>query len=310
MPTPAIDIQNARKTYRGKVEALRGVDLRVNTGEIFGLLGPNGAGKSTLVKILMTAVRPTAIEGTVLGRPVAHKPTLAQVGYLPEQHRFPTHLTAMQVLLHFASLAGIARKESRPRAQTLLKRVGIADWANKRVGSFSKGMRQRLGIANALVNDPQLVVLDEPTDGVDPVGRRDIRNLLLQLKDEGRAVFINSHLLSELELCCDRVAIMLKGELRAAGTIDELTRDQRRYDIRVSHGAESLVDVAANTSVSEPDRQVSVPTTDANEIQPIIDRARASGIVVERITPHRPSLEELFIDLVEDHTPGAKVNSP
>lgn len=309
MPTPAIDIQNARKTYRGRVEALRGVDLVVNTGEIFGLLGPNGAGKSTLVKILMTAVRPTTITGTVLGHPVTHKPTLSQVGYLPEQHRFPTHLTAMQVLLHFASLAGVGRKESRPRARALLDRVGIADWANKRVGSFSKGMRQRLGIANALVNDPKLVVLDEPTDGVDPVGRRDIRNLLLELKGEGRAVFINSHLLSELELCCDRVAIMLKGELRAAGTIDELTKDQRRYDITVSHGTESLVGLVPDAREVVAGRQLTVPTTDANVIQPIIDRARASGIVIERITPHRPSLEDLFIDLVEDHTPGAEVNA-
>lgn len=235
----ALDLHAVSKTYSGmfgtkKVHALREIDMRVHRGEIFGLLGPNGAGKSTLVKILMTVIRPTTCRGLMLGRPVGDKSSLRRVGYLPEHHRFPEYLTASQLLDYFGALSDVPRATRRMKSQELLELVGLTSWANHKVKGFSKGMRQRLGIANALMMDPELVVLDEPTDGVDPVGRRDIRQILTTLRDQGRTVFLNSHLLSELEMVCTRVAILVQGKVSAQGSIDELTRDSRRYEIEVS----------------------------------------------------------------------------
>lgn len=233
-----IDLENVAKTYSGrfgrkKIQALRGIEMRVHRGEIFGLLGPNGAGKSTLVKILMTIIRSTTCRGVMLGRPVGDTGVLARVGYLPEHHRFPEYLTGAQVLDHFAAMCMVPRAARRKRAGELLELVGMSAWADKRVKSYSKGMRQRLGIANALTNSPELVLLDEPTDGVDPVGRKDIREILVRLREQGTTVFLNSHLLSELEMVCDRVAILVQGVVSAQGTMAELTRDNRRYEIEV-----------------------------------------------------------------------------
>ncbi|HRQ72357.1 MAG TPA: ATP-binding cassette domain-containing protein [Phycisphaerales bacterium] len=229
-----IDLHHVAKTYRGRIRALCGIDMQVRRGEVFGLLGPNGAGKSTLVKILMTVIRPTECRGTMLGEPVGHKPTLAKVGYLPEHHRFPPYLTGSQVVDFYGALSGSPRADRRRRTGELLELVGMKDWAKKKVGSYSKGMRQRIGIAQSLVNSPEVVLLDEPTDGVDPVGRRDIREIVQRLRSEGRTVFINSHLLSELEMVCDRVAILVQGRVVSQGTIDELTADKRRYEIELT----------------------------------------------------------------------------
>lgn len=230
----AMDLSHVAKVYRGKVHALRGVGMRVRRGEIFGLLGPNGAGKSTLVKILMTVIRPTRAEGTVLDHPVGHKATLRRVGYLPEHHKFPDYLTGAQVVEFYAALAGVGRRERQRRRDELLDVVGMREWAGIKVKGYSKGMRQRVGIAQAIVNDPDLVVLDEPTDGVDPVGRRDIRAILVRLKEQGKTVFLNSHLLSELEMVCDRVAILVQGRVATQGTIDDLTREKRYYEIEIT----------------------------------------------------------------------------
>lgn len=232
----AIDLTHVAKTYGGrrKVRALRGIDMRVHRGEVFGLLGPNGAGKSTLVKILMTVIRPSDCRGTMLGDPVGRKETLGRVGYLAEHHRFPDYLTGAQVLDYFGAMAKVGRADRKQRVPELLELVGMKDWADQRIKSYSKGMRQRVGIAQALMNDPDLILLDEPTDGVDPVGRRDIRNVLQHLKERGKTVFLNSHLLSELEMVCDRVAILVQGVVSKQGTLDELTRDRQRYEIEVA----------------------------------------------------------------------------
>lgn len=245
----ALSLHDVAKTYRtglfgrSQVRALRGVEMRVHRGEIFGLLGPNGAGKSTLVKILMTVIRPSSCKGTMLGHPVGHKSSLRRVGYLPEHHRFPEYLTASQVLDYFGALSDVPRADRKKRSGELLDLVGISKWADHKVKGFSKGMRQRLGIANALMMDPELVVLDEPTDGVDPVGRKEIREVLTRLREQGRTIFLNSHLLSELEMVCDRVAIMVQGQVTSQGSIEELTRDSKRYEIEVAppelSGAES-----------------------------------------------------------------------
>jgi len=306
----AIDLSGVAKTYKGKVHALRGVDCRVGRSEVFGLLGPNGAGKSTLVKILMTVIRPTACTGTVLGHPVGNKATLARVGYLPEHNRFPDYLTGAQVLDYLGGLSGVDRSTRRPRATELMGLVGMDQWTKMQVRKYSKGMRQRIGIAAALINDPDLVLLDEPTDGVDPVGRRDIRDVVRVLKDRGKAVFINSHLLSELELVCDRVAILVQGRVASQGTIHELTLDQQRYEIELAEPAPSAR-LPEDADISVDGATVRIATLDALRVQPVLDALRSQGCVIKSVRPVRPSLEDLFMQAVIDkdtgveHSPGA-----
>ncbi len=329
----AIDLTHVAKTYKGKVHALRGIDMRIHKGEVFGLLGPNGAGKSTLVKILMTVIRPTRCEGTMLGHSVGHKPTLGRVGYLPEHHRFPDYLTGEQVVDYYGAMCNVPRRDRRAKTGELLELVGMGEWAKKKLGGYSKGMRQRVGIAQALVNDPELVLLDEPTDGVDPVGRRDIRAILARMKDEGRTVFLNSHLLSELEMVCDRVAILVQGLVRAQGTIDELTVNKRRYEIELAgHDAAAagphFTRVLSSVGLGEWKGQdppagwagakrlasghafriesgtLHVQTAEAGEIQHIIDAIRRESLDIRSIRPFRPSLEDLFMEAVTDPTTG------
>jgi ABC-2 type transport system ATP-binding protein len=315
----AINLQNVSKIYRGRVYALNDISLSINRGEVFGLLGPNGAGKSTLIKIMMTVVRPTHAHGTILGRPVGHKPTLAKVGYLPENHRFPRYLTGRQTLEFFAALAGVDRSTRRRRAGELLELVSMSSWADQKVGSYSKGMMQRVGLAQALVNDPELVLLDEPTDGVDPVGRLDIRNVLLRLRDQGKTVFINSHLLSELEMICGRVAILVAGRVARHGRIHDLTAAGQRYEIEFSHPAghgdstilalrEYLTDgnlgrLPSGIPLEIHGQTVRLATTEPADIQPLLDTARRNGLVIRRIQAVRPSLEELFMEAVAEPDP-------
>jgi ABC-2 type transport system ATP-binding protein len=310
----ALDLHDVTKTYRGRVQALRGVSISVREGEIFGLLGPNGAGKSTLVKIVMTVVRPTKASGTVLGEPVGTQQVLERVGYLPEHHRFPPYLTGRQVVDFFGALCKVPRAARRTRTDALLGLVGMRDWADRRVNTYSKGMQQRIGIASALVNDPRLVVLDEPTDGVDPVGRREIRDMLLRIRGEGRTVLVNSHLLSEVEMVADRVAIISKGMTIAQGSIEELTRDSHRYEIDASGGPESIAlagaPLAGRESPERPGlRTYVVPTRDAAAVQPAIDALRAAGATVVRVERARETLEDLFVrSVVDEHgrsVPGA-----
>lgn len=229
----AIDLHDVAKRYKGRIDALRGIAMQVRRGEIFGLLGPNGAGKSTLVKIMMSIVHPTRAAGTVLGESIGHKATLGRLGYLPENHRFPRYLTGRQVIEFFGAMAKVDRPTRKKRAAELLDIVNMGLDADRKVGTYSKGMAQRIGLAQAMVNDPELILLDEPTDGVDPVGRREIRDVLMRLKSQGKTVFINSHLLSELEMISDRVAILVSGAVAKQGTLDDLTVSRQRYEIDV-----------------------------------------------------------------------------
>ena len=327
----AIDLSDVAKTYKGKIQALKGIQMRVRQGEVFGLLGPNGAGKSTLVKILMTVIRPSRCSGTMLGEPVGSRPVLRRIGYLPEHHRFPSYLTGAQVLDFYAALNEVPKRDRRTRIPELLELVGMQDWGKTRVNKYSKGMRQRVGIAQALMNDPDIVLLDEPTDGVDPVGRRDIREIVAELKARGKTVFLNSHLLSELEMVCDRVAILVHGEVARQGTIDELTAGKERYEIvlgtadapkHLEAALPGLVrfDEAENADLAkrvagrgelatgewvEIDRSMlRVGTTDPAAIQPIIDKLREHGAVIRSIYPRRPSLEDLFMEAVGEPNGG------
>lgn len=332
----AIDLAEVGKIYKGKIHALKGIQMRVRQGEVFGLLGPNGAGKSTLVKILMTVIRPTKCKGTMLGEPVGSKQVLRRIGYLPEHHKFPSYLTGAQVLDFYAALNEVDKGTRRARIPELLELVGMQDWGDTRVNRYSKGMRQRVGIAQSLMNDPDIVLLDEPTDGVDPVGRRDIREILAELKRRGKTVFLNSHLLSELEMVCDRVSILVHGEVARQGTIDELTAGQECYEIELA-GERSPQQLAASlpgmvrfdaTAAEGTDAvkrvggrgelvtgewvevdhaMLRVGTTDPAAVQPIIDKVREHGAVIKSIRPKRPSLEDLFMAAVSNGgaTPGA-----
>jgi ABC-2 type transport system ATP-binding protein len=342
----AIDLRDVAKTFQRRVQALRGIQMQVRPGEIFGLLGPNGAGKSTLVKIMMTVVRPTRAAGTILGRPIGHKPTLARVGYLPEHHRFPPYLTGRQALEFFAALAKVDRRTRKRRAGELLEMVGLDKWAKVKVGTYSKGMQQRIALAQALVNDPDLVVLDEPTDGLDPVGRRDVREMLTRLRDQGKTIFLNSHLLSELECVCDRVAILLSGKVVRQGTLDELTAGSKHFEIQL-HGeanremreamraslpcqlaVSAIIGSAApaGPSAGMPKETGTLPTGESIElegstlriatgdplrIQPIIDAMRGRGLVIHTIREQRQSLEDFFIQTVsESQPPGFQPTAP
>ena len=305
-----LDLKGVRKTYRGGVEALRGVDLQVPKGSVFGLLGPNGAGKSTLVKILTTIIRPSACEGTFLGNPVGHKATLKRVGYLPEHARFPEYLTAREVVHMAAGLCGMEPAVTKERSATLLERVGLGEWQGKKVGGFSKGMKQRVGIAQALINDPEVIFLDEPTDGVDPAGRRDIRILLEELRGEGKTVFVNSHLLGELEMVCDRVAILSKGEIKLEGDLKDLTGRRVEYRLACGKVEDTLKNALASDTARWEGGELVVNTTDAKEVMPVLDRLRQGGVTIEGLTRKATSLEDLFLETVGTDTPGAAPKLP
>jgi ABC-2 type transport system ATP-binding protein len=318
--TDAIDLRNVENIYRRRVHALRGISMQVRRGEIFGLLGPNGAGKSTLVKIMMHVVRPTRAAGTILDHPIGHTATLARIGYLPENHRFPRYLTGRQAVEVFSALAKVNRATRRRRSGELLETVGLTSWANQSISQYSKGMLQRLGLAAALGADPDLLVLDEPTDGVDPAGRRDIRQVLQQLRQNGKTVFINSHLLSELETVCDRVAILVQGVVARQGTIDELTVAKQCFFFEFAPQPDPWAGVwnalpGAFTYAPAPGRpamgklpdgswcqfdgiSLRVGKTEPTEVQGILDALRKQGVVIRRMHVLRPSLEELFFDAV------------
>ena len=297
----AIETQGLAKTYPGRppVEALRPLDLGVEAGEIFGLLGPNGAGKTTLVKLLLGIVHPTAGRGTLFGTDIADPAARQPVGFLPENHRFPDYLTARQTLDVFARMAGA----DGARAPALLDKVRLGGAAERRVKTFSKGMMQRLGIAQALLTTPRLVFLDEPTDGVDPVGRREIRDLLLDLAADGVTLFLNSHLLSEIERVCTRVAIMTHGRVVRDGTVAELTAVGREWRLRATPIPETvMLGGALRPDPPAPSadglRGYSLVLPDRAALNAALDALRSAGVEIESVEPLRQSLEDLFVEVV------------
>jgi ABC-2 type transport system ATP-binding protein len=273
---PALEATDVRKSY-GSIEALKGVSLEVGEGELVGLLGPNGAGKSTLVKIACGLVRPTAGTARIAGAPAGSPDAHRALGYLAELFRFPDWLTADELLGMHQRLAGSdGGGDERMR---LLDAVGLADAAFRRVGAMSKGMQQRLGIAQAMVGGPRLLLLDEPTSALDPAGRRTVRRLLEDLRGQGVAVLLNSHLLSEVELVCDRVAIIARGEVVAAGTPDQL-----------SHAGGVEVETAGGTRVFADARREDAPA--------IVRDLVAAGEDVYEVRVLRSSLEDAYLEAV------------
>ncbi|MBI1949767.1 MAG: ABC transporter ATP-binding protein [Acidobacteria bacterium] len=281
--------------------ALRGLDLVVPRGQTFGLLGPNGAGKTTLVKLLLGIAFPTSGKATVLGRPSGHVPTRRRIGYLPENHRYPPHLTGEQVLHHFGRLSGLGRPERTRRVEALLKRVRMEEWRAVRVHKYSKGMMQRLGMAQAILNDPDLLILDEPTDGVDPIGRREIRDLLLEQKQRGATIFLNSHLLSEVERLCDRVAILREGALLREGSVSDLTRPQAAWRVEVRPAAAEALQAACRRVPGAGVVQGGVEMSgDAGALNVLIDALRGQGVEILSVVPRRDSLEDVFVKVLNE----------
>ncbi|MGA7614974.1 MAG: ABC transporter ATP-binding protein [Thermoanaerobaculia bacterium] len=306
METPAIEVRALRKIFtafgsRRRVVALDGIDFTVPAGEIFGLLGPNGAGKTTTVKVLLDLTRATEGDAFLLGTSSRRPESRLPVGYLPEGHRFPGYLTARQTLRIFGRMSGMGAGAIENRVPALLKRVGLAEWSDVRVKKFSKGMTQRLGLACALVHDPAVLLLDEPTDGVDPVGRREIRDILRGEADRGRAIFLNSHLLSEIELTCDRVAVLRKGKIAALGRIDELTRRESKYRMVASPISDSLLDgfIATGASVERSNGHLELSVRDVPHLNQLIDQARSAGVALSELAPIRSSLEDVFVGLIK-----------
>ncbi len=316
MTQPAISVSEVTKRYtsrfgRSVVTALDGVSLRVEPGEIFGLLGPNGAGKTTAVKILLGLTYATSGEASIFGIPVGRPESRQRVGYLPEGHRFPGYLTARATLSVFGRMSGMSAAARRERIPALLERVRLSEWADVRVKKFSKGMVQRLGLAAALVADPDVLLLDEPTDGVDPVGRREIRDLLQEEARRGRAILLNSHLLSEIEQTCSRVAILRKGRVVREGRIEDLTRQEARYRMVARPVDERLLEAfrATGAAVERVNGHLILSVRDLAHVNDLVDRLRAQGASLEELAPDRSTLEDVFVDLVRAGAPaGEKVN--
>lgn len=307
-----IEAEGLSKTYRSgffrhrRFQALHGVTLTVPAGSIYGLLGPNGAGKTTLIKILLGIVSSTSGTARVLGRPAGSMAARRGVGYLPENHRLPRHLTAATALEYYGSLSGMSAAQVRTERPRLLELVGLTGREHERVSGYSKGMLQRLGLAQAMLHRPPLIVLDEPTDGVDPVGRREIREVLKKMAQQGHTIFLNSHLLQEIELICDSVAILNRGRLLKTGTVQEMTRAlsdaplqfqllgsaERIRRVFESHPAAKIREVSAEAVEAEL-RVAGQPEVDA-----LIDALRREGISVYRLARRDQTLEEVFMTLV------------
>ena len=295
------------KTFRrwwsatGHVHALNDVSFAVEPGTIFGLLGPNGAGKTTLVKIALTIARPTKGEARLFGQSVCSRSILSRVGYLPENPRFPVHLTARQVLALYGSLSGADMKRLRANSEKWLERLGLTQWATTRVSKFSKGMNERLAFAQAVVHDPDFIFLDEPTDGLDPLGRAEVRNICRELAAAGKTIFINSHILAEIELICDRIALMKSGRIIEQGTIAELTTSRGDYEVIVAsmEGLSSWFTEHRLTFVAV-DGHFHVQAADRSSANALIDALRQKGVEIESVNAKRRTLETVFLEKVSE----------
>jgi ABC-2 type transport system ATP-binding protein len=317
----AIDVQNLSKTYREGIffsrthPALRNVSLQVRAGEVFGLLGPNGAGKTTLIKVLLGILHPTQGTAQVLELPAGSKAARRKIGYLPENLVFPRHHTGRSALYFYGRLSEMSDAEIARREDELFGIVDLTGRQNEAVRRYSKGMRQRLGLAQAMLHDPDLLILDEPTDGLDPMGRSQIRDVLDQLKRRGKTVFLNSHILQEVELICDRVAIMALGELRGIGTIDELIlkhADDGRGSLRMevlspAHRVREIMPPDVNCQFSDlgtkdetsPDvARLDISSIDQAGVDRLVDLFRQHQLSILRMERARPSLEQVFMNVV------------
>ncbi len=303
MDSAAIDVRDLRKTFRTplrrkKVEALRGVTFTVERGQIFGFVGPNGAGKTTTIRTLMGLLRPTSGSATILGHAIPSRAARFKVGFLPESPYFYDYLTVGELLDLAGRLFGLSSSERKKRAEQLIERVGLSRARTQNLKKYSKGMLQRAGLAQALMNDPELVVLDEPTSGLDPIGRKEVRDLIIELRDQGKTVFFSSHILTDIEAIADRVAIIARGQLQSQGTPAELIqRTVLGIDVTVRIAADAdlggLADGASRVRRAGDELSLTLPP-DA-DVDAWLSAARDKGAKLVAVTPRHETLEDLFM---------------
>jgi ABC-2 type transport system ATP-binding protein len=308
----AIEALELEKVYRSRfrgrqIKAISNLTLQIPAGVKFGLLGANGAGKTTFVKMLLSAVKPTSGSARIFGCDVSRPEARRPIGYLPENHRFPTYLTGRAMLRFYGQLSGLSEMTLRQQIPPMLEKVGLAGWEDVRIKKYSKGMLQRLGLAQALIHQPRLLILDEPTDGVDPVGRRQIRDILNGLTGTGTTIFINSHLLSEVESFCDQVAIINKGRLALQGRIHDLVAG-RGYQL-VAHRCSKelsnrLLPLATSFTTESFVLRAQFPTQEV--LNDAIDLLRHGGAMIESVTATVSTLEDVFIQT----TQGSQIQTP
>ena len=298
--SPAIHAMALTKRY-GRTVALSGLSMTVARGEVFGFLGPNGAGKTTAVKLLLGLVRPTGGEAMVLGAPAGDRQTRRQIGYLPELFRYQSWLTAREVLILHCRLQRMSRPRWAAAADEALRVAGLAGRGDDKVGTFSKGMQQRLGLGVALLGEPALVVLDEPTSALDPVGRHDVRTIIRELRGRGTTVFLNTHLLEEAEHVCDRVTIISRGRSVATGTLAELRAPRPGVRLRVGGLADGWWQRLAGFGRWTPQGEwLLVDDMAAGRVPELVGAIVSLGGQVEAVIPERQSLEDRFLELLED----------
>ncbi|MGH2396661.1 MAG: ABC transporter ATP-binding protein [bacterium] len=301
----AILVEGLTKTFksgwpwRPPVAALSGLSLSVSRGEIYGFLGPNGAGKTTTLKILMGLMRVTSGKAEVLGKPVGEVHVRRQIGFLPESPYFYDYLTAEEFLAFYGHLAGLERGELSRRIDHLLEVVGLSEARTRQLRKFSKGMLQRVGLAQALIHDPELVILDEPMSGLDPLGRKHVRDLILGLRDQGKTVFFSTHIIPDVEMICDRVGIIVKGKLLAAGRVDELVSNGHTQSVEIvceGINADEVPSITAlATRVLQRGRHCLVALPGPDRLEDVLAMIRARGGKLVSVTPQKGSLEELFL---------------
>ena len=301
--SPAVEIQGLRKVY-GQIIAVEDISLVTYRGEAFGFLGPNGAGKSTVVKILTGLVAPTKGKVRVLGQPINHVQTRRQVGYLPEFPSFHRWLKARDFLEFHGRLYGMRSNMLEKRIKEVLEMVGLAGRENQKLGTFSKGMLQRIGLAQAIINKPDLVILDELVSGLDPVGQRDMRELLRELKTEGTSIFLNSHLLADVEAICDRVAIINQGRILKVGAPAELFDKKKVLEVRVDHVSEELLQrlhtIALDIQHQENDpRCLLIEIERDDQAADIADIVHTCGARLYTLAPRHLSLEQIFFQTID-----------
>ena len=299
----AIEIAGLSKDYavgfwrKRPWRALDRLSLQVERGEVFGFLGPNGAGKTTTLKILTGLIFPTAGSATILGKRVGHPDAFLHLGYLPEQPYFYDYLTAQELLDYFARFFPLSAAERQRRRETVLQQVGLAEFRHLPLRKFSKGMLQRIGIAQAVLHSPDIVLLDEPMSGLDPVGRREVRDLILQLKAEGKTVFFSTHILSDAEALCDRVAILNRGKLVGVGKISELLQQQSGYEVVLECAAELLPQLESLVSrpllASGGQYRLEIPEPN---LRALLALASQNGLRLISLNPVRFSLEDYFVE--------------
>jgi len=296
----AIETRKLTKSYKsrihGRINVVDTLDLHVEEGEIFGFLGPNGAGKTTTIKMLLGIIYPTSGEGFVLGKEIGDMEVHRLISYLPERPYYYEHMTGLELLRFYGSLFGITDQK---KFEALLEKVNLHRDASKTISQYSKGMQQRVGLAQSLLNDPKLLFLDEPTGGLDPIAHREIRDLILSFRDEGRTVFISSHELSEVELICDRVAIINRGVIERQGKLTDLLRGGR-VEISVDRVPEGFL-----RDLRLPDTNVrSLPVgflldmPEEGDVNGVIDTLRAQKGIISSVVPRRKRLEDLFVETV------------